>query len=95
MTPNTKLSSVLGHGADAGESRPAWSTDRIPGQPGLYGETLSQKDKNSQREREENGVIRTDHTNGGCDVGVMTGGFIGMTVVIEAIAPRTEETVAN
>jgi hypothetical protein len=32
--------------AEAGESlssRPAWSTDRVPGQPGLHKETLSQK----------------------------------------------------
>jgi hypothetical protein len=26
-------------------SRPAWSTKRVPGQPGLYRETLSQKTK--------------------------------------------------
>jgi hypothetical protein len=32
--------------AEAGEflsSRPAWSTERVPGQPGLYRETLSRK----------------------------------------------------
>jgi hypothetical protein len=26
-------------------SRPAWVTDRVPGQPGLHRETLSQKPK--------------------------------------------------
>jgi hypothetical protein len=32
--------------AEAGESlssRPAWSTERVPGHPGLHRETLSQK----------------------------------------------------
>jgi hypothetical protein len=28
-----------------GRQRPAWSTERVPGQPGLYRETLSQKNK--------------------------------------------------
>jgi hypothetical protein len=35
--------------AEAGEflsSRPAWSTECVPGQPGLHRETLSQKNKN-------------------------------------------------
>jgi hypothetical protein len=35
--------------AEAGgflSSRPAWSTEWVPGQPGLYRETLSQKTKN-------------------------------------------------
>ena len=35
--------------AEAGaslSSRPAWSTERIPGQPGLHRETLSPKTKN-------------------------------------------------
>jgi hypothetical protein len=34
--------------AEAGRfpsSRPAWSTNLVPGQPGLYRETLSQKNK--------------------------------------------------
>jgi hypothetical protein len=34
--------------AEAGRflsSRPAWSTERVPGQPGLHRETLSQKTK--------------------------------------------------
>jgi hypothetical protein len=30
-------------------SRPAWSTERVPGQPGLYRETLSQKNKTKQK----------------------------------------------
>jgi hypothetical protein len=29
-------------------SRPAWSTKRVPGQPGLYRETLSQKTKQNK-----------------------------------------------
>jgi hypothetical protein len=37
--------------AEAGgflSSRPAWSTKGVPGQPGLYRETLSQKDKQTK-----------------------------------------------
>jgi hypothetical protein len=30
-------------------SRPAWSTARVPGQPGIYRETLSQKTKKKKR----------------------------------------------
>jgi hypothetical protein len=44
FNPNTRE-------AEAGgflNSRPAWSTKRVPGQPGLYRETLSQKTKPSQ-----------------------------------------------
>jgi hypothetical protein len=38
--------------AEAGEfmsSRPAWSTEWVPGQPGLYRETLSRKIKASKQ----------------------------------------------
>jgi hypothetical protein len=38
--------------AEAGEflsSRPAWSTERVPGQPELYRETLSPKTRKSQK----------------------------------------------
>jgi hypothetical protein len=38
--------------AEAGRfrsSRPAWSTERVPGQPGLYRETLSRKKKNKKQ----------------------------------------------
>jgi hypothetical protein len=38
--------------AEAGRflsSRPAWSTKWVPGQPGLYRETLSRKNKNKKR----------------------------------------------
>jgi hypothetical protein len=38
--------------AEAGgflSSRPAWSTKWVPGQPGLYRETLSQKKPTNQR----------------------------------------------
>ena len=34
-------------------SRPAWSTKRVPGQPGLYRETLSQKNKNKQKKTKQ------------------------------------------
>jgi hypothetical protein len=38
--------------AEAGgflSSRPAWSTERVPGQPGLYRETLSRKNKKQKK----------------------------------------------
>jgi hypothetical protein len=42
-------------------SRPAWSTKRVPGQPGLHRETLSQKTNKKRSlgwaEREEKGSI--------------------------------------
>jgi hypothetical protein len=41
--------------ADAGRflsSRPAWSTEWVPGQPGLHRETLSQKTK-TKKEKEK------------------------------------------
>jgi hypothetical protein len=31
-------------------SRPAWSTEQVPGQPGLYRETLSQEKKKTDRQ---------------------------------------------
>jgi hypothetical protein len=43
--------------AEAGEflsSRPAWSTELVPGQPGLYRETLSQKTKKKKKIRFQN-----------------------------------------
>jgi hypothetical protein len=39
--------------AEAGgflSSRPAWSTELVPGQPGLYRETLSQKIKKKRKQ---------------------------------------------
>jgi hypothetical protein len=45
--------------AEAGgflSSRPAWSTDRVPGQPGLHRETLSRKtNKKKKKERRKEG----------------------------------------
>jgi hypothetical protein len=41
--------------AEAGgflSSRPAWSTKWVPGQPGLYRETLSRKNKNKQTNKD-------------------------------------------
>ena len=32
--------------------RPAWSTEQVPGQPGLHRETLSQKEKGKRQEHE-------------------------------------------
>jgi hypothetical protein len=43
--------------AEAGRflsSRPAWSTKCVPGQPGLYRETLSRKTKNKQTNKQTN-----------------------------------------
>ena len=40
--------------AEAGgflSSRPAWSTECVPGQPGLYRETLSRKTKKKKKKR--------------------------------------------
>ena len=40
--------------AEAGvflSSRPAWSTKWVPGQPGLYRETLSQKKKKKKKKK--------------------------------------------
>jgi hypothetical protein len=40
--------------AEAGRflsSRPAWSTERVPGQPGLHRETLSQKTKKKKKKK--------------------------------------------
>ena len=34
--------------------RPAWSTDRVPGQPGLYRETLSRKKKKKKKKKKKN-----------------------------------------
>jgi hypothetical protein len=42
--------------AEAGgflRSRPAWSTKRVPGQPGLHRETLSLKNKKQTNKKEE------------------------------------------
>jgi hypothetical protein len=42
--------------AEAGgflSSRPAWSTEWVPGQPGLHRETLSQKEKRREEKRRE------------------------------------------
>jgi hypothetical protein len=42
--------------AEAGKflsSRPAWSTERIPEQPGLHGENLSQKTKPKQNKKQQ------------------------------------------
>jgi len=38
-------------------SRPAWSTEGVPGQPGLYRETLSQKNKTKQNKQTKQKII--------------------------------------
>jgi hypothetical protein len=50
--------------AEAGgflSSRPAWSTKWVPGQPGLYRETLSRKNKNKNKEINKN--LKNKQTN--------------------------------
>ena len=42
--------------AEAGSfmsSRPAWSTNWVPGQPGLHRETLSQKNKKQKKKKKK------------------------------------------
>jgi hypothetical protein len=52
--------------AEAGgflSSRPAWSSEWVPGQPGLHRETLSQKNQtkpNKKRDNKSNGVSSTE-----------------------------------
>jgi hypothetical protein len=46
--------------AEAGgflSSRPAWSIERVPGQPGLHRETLSQKKKKEKKIGMEPGMV--------------------------------------
>jgi hypothetical protein len=45
--------------AEAGgflSSRSAWSTKRVPGQPGLYRETLSRKTKKKKKKKKKNKI---------------------------------------
>jgi hypothetical protein len=39
-------------------SRPAWSAKRVPGQPGLYRETLSRKTKKRKKEKKKKTNLR-------------------------------------
>jgi hypothetical protein len=41
--------------------RPAWSTECVPGQPGLHRETLSQKRKKKRYLRLDNRCLSVDH----------------------------------
>jgi hypothetical protein len=46
--------------AEAGRflsSRPAWSTKRVPEQPGLYRETLSRKTKKRKKKRKKKELL--------------------------------------
>jgi hypothetical protein len=47
--------------AEAGgflSSRPAWSTKRVPGQPGLHRETISQKNQKKKKKNPKPGLER-------------------------------------
>jgi hypothetical protein len=49
--------------AEAGgflSSRPAWSTERVPGQPGLHRETLSQKTKTKTKNKKQKTKNQTE-----------------------------------
>jgi hypothetical protein len=60
---NDSLPGVVAHAfnpstweAEAGgflSSRPAWSTERVPGQPGLHRETLSRKTNNNNNKKKK------------------------------------------
>jgi hypothetical protein len=57
--------------AEAGgflSSRPAWSTELVPGQPGLHRETLSQKKKKKKRKEKKKHMIFFSR----CDIVVLT-----------------------
>ena len=64
-------------------SRPAWSTERVPGQPGLYRETLSQKQKqtqaNKQTEKRKLQVARILGLKGSGEFRRVQAAFITMT----------------
>ena len=53
--------------ADLLSSRPAWSTQQVPGQPGLHGEALSQKTKKNtikkERKKETKKETNTERKN--------------------------------
>jgi hypothetical protein len=54
--------------AEAGgflSSRPAWSTERVPGQPGLHRETLSRKTKKKKKKKKKNQPTKQKKTWGG------------------------------
>jgi hypothetical protein len=49
--------------AEAGgflSSRPAWSTEWVPGQPGLHGETLSKNQKEKRKKKRHPEESKTD-----------------------------------
>jgi hypothetical protein len=55
----TSKASALAQEAEAGRflsSRPAWSTKWVPGQPGLYRETLYQKTKQNKQTKKESAL---------------------------------------
>jgi hypothetical protein len=43
--------------------RPTWSTKGVPGQPGLYRETLSRKTKNKQKNKKQKKNKKNKQTN--------------------------------
>ena len=52
MTHTFSPSTREAEAAESLSSRPAWSTEQVPGQPELREETLSQKEKGSKEGRE-------------------------------------------
>jgi hypothetical protein len=52
--------------AEAGEFlslRPVWSTEWVPGHPGLHRETLSQKNKKKERNKQNSTFLFHNSTN--------------------------------
>jgi hypothetical protein len=70
-----KQSGVVAHAfnpstweAEAGvflSSRPAWSTEWVPGQPGLHWETLSQKTKKKKKKKKKKSKANNRHRRSG------------------------------
>jgi hypothetical protein len=58
LNPSTQVAEAEAEEGRSPSFRPAWSTERIPGQPGLHRETLSQNKqarRKEMREREREG----------------------------------------
>jgi hypothetical protein len=76
--------------AEAGgslSSKPAWSTKWVPGQPGLYRETLSQKTKKKKKKVEHGG--KPDRSRVGCVIKVTQ--EVSCWHKWVSIAPRVEK----
>ena len=53
FNPNTQEAET---GLNSVSLKPAWSTEQLPGQPELHGETLSQKTQERQKESRDHAV---------------------------------------